>query len=439
MAAASQASATTRPFRVGLLGGGVVGGGVYELIQRHLLCDSGGVAVTKICVRDISRPRDFTINSSTTLLTTNPEDLLNDPDIDCVVEVMGGAGAGSVASTFVNAALRKHKAVVTANKALLASELDSLNTLSMSTQTPLLFEAAVCGGIPIIHTLQTCYAGDRIQKVAGVCNGTTNYMLGKMEAGHDYHAALKEAQNLGYAEADPTADVEGHDVRAKICLLSKLAFGTTVSQDDVPCRGISQLTPSDFVHAARLNATIKLLGVAQSNAVNELPSSSQSVSVYVTPHVVSNSHVLASARGSGNVVLVESENMGLTSYVGPGAGRYPTANSVVADIARLATQFHAKSSGTDVRSPLTSSTAPFPLNTSLPIEPNYFHAGDWYVRLDEGISECTLQSAAEKHGVKVSGLQYLPGFVTLESNRHVAVQGFCQEVGSTMYMPIVQA
>jgi homoserine dehydrogenase len=360
--------------------------------------------------------------------------LVNDPDIDCVVEVMGGSGAGSVASNFVNAALRKHKAVVTANKALLASELDSLNELSVSTQTPLLFEAAVCGGIPIIHTLQTCYAGDRIQKVAGICNGTTNYMLGQMEAGHDYHTALKEAQDLGYAEADPTADVEGHDVRAKICLLAKLAFGATVSQNDVPCRGISQLTPSDFLHAGTLNSTIKLLGVAQSNTVDN----SQTVSVYVSPHVVSSSHALASARGSGNVVLVESENMGLTTYTGPGAGRYPTANSVVADVARLATRFHASKNTSGGPSPLISLTAPFPLSASLPVESNYFHAGDWYVRLGNGPAASDIQDAALKHGVTISSLQHLPGFVTLASNHHSSVTGFCQEVGSTMYMPILQ-
>jgi homoserine dehydrogenase len=463
-ASTAAAAASGRPFRVGLLGGGVVGGGAYELIQRHLRGDAAGgggngVVVSRICVRDVSKPRDYAIDPAVTSLTTNPDDLLTDPDIDCVVEVMGGSGPGSVASRFVNAALRDHqKAVVTANKALLASELDSLNALSASTQTPLLFEAAVCGGIPIIHTLQSCFAADTIRKVAGICNGTTNYMLGKMEAGQDYGEALKEAQQLGYAEADPTADVEGHDVRAKICLLAKLAFGTTISQESVPCRGISHLTSQDFANAAKLNSTIKLLGVAHATSSgassatssSPLPSPPSSISVYVTPHVVSHAHALASARGSGNVVLVESDNMGLTTYTGPGAGRYPTANSVVADVARLAAQFHALNNNGGVatdRQRVTTATAPFPLNTALPVETDYGHSGDWYVRLlvvdqSEAAPEAPdaarqLQAAAEATKVRIVSLDHLPDFVVLAPSRSSAVQAFCREVRSSTCMPII--
>jgi homoserine dehydrogenase len=457
-ASTAAAAASGRPFRVGLLGGGVVGGGAYELIQRHLRGDGvsggNGVVVSRICVRDVSKPRDYAIDPAVTSLTTNPDDLLTDPDIDCVVEVMGGSGPGSLASRFVNAALRDHqKAVVTANKALLASELDSLNALSAQSKTPLLFEAAVCGGIPIIHTLQSCFAADTIRKVAGICNGTTNYMLGKMEAGHDYGEALKEAQQLGYAEADPTADVEGHDVRAKICLLAKLAFGTTISQESVSCRGISHLTSQDFANAARLNSTIKLLGVAHATSsgassatTSPLPSPPSSISVYVTPHMVGHAHALASARGSGNVVLVESDNMGLTTYTGPGAGRYPTANSVVADVARLAAQFHAlnNNGGAAERVRVTTATAPFPLNTALPVETDYEHSGDWYVRLlvvDQGAapSEARLEAAADATKVRIVSLDHLPEFVVLAPSRSSAVQAFCREVGSTTCMPIISS
>jgi homoserine dehydrogenase len=260
---------TRAPLRIGLIGGGVVGGGTYEILMGRLGGSSTGppkppllrpCIVTKLCVRDASKKRDFAIDSSLTEVVTDVQSILQDESIDLVVEVMGGTG---LAKTVVEEALKAKKAVVTANKALLAEHLDVLHQLALENKTVLAYEAAVCGGIPIIQTLHSCYSGDVITEMMGIINGTTNYMLGKMEEGANYDEVLKEAQDLGFAEADPTADVEGHDVRAKICLLAKLAFGTTVGVDDVPCRGITQITPVDFEYAKLLGCTIKLVGVAK--------------------------------------------------------------------------------------------------------------------------------------------------------------------------------
>lgn len=269
MPAVVAAARVAPPLRIGLIGGGVVGGGTYEILMGRLGASSGtdtkppmsrACVVTKLCVRDASKNRDFVIDTSVTEVVTDVQSILQDESIDLVVEVMGGTG---LAKTVVEGALRAKKAVVTANKALLAEHLDELHQLAVENKTVLAYEAAVCGGIPIIQTLHSCYTGDFITELMGIANGTTNYMLGKMEEGADYNVVLKEAQDLGFAEADPTADVEGHDVRAKICLLAKLAFGTTVKVEDVPCRGITQITPVDFEYAKLLGCTIKLVGVAK--------------------------------------------------------------------------------------------------------------------------------------------------------------------------------
>jgi len=256
------------PLRIGLIGGGVVGGGTYEILMGRLGGSTGQAkpplsrpcVVTKLCVRDPTKQRDFSIDDNLTEVVTDVQSIIQDESIDLVVEVMGGTG---LAKTVVEGSLKAKKPVVTANKALLAEYLDELHALSKENDTVLAYEAAVCGGIPIIQTLHSVYAGDIVTQIMGICNGTTNYMLGKMEAGADYDEVLKEAQDLGFAEADPTADVEGHDVRAKICLLAKLAFGTTVSVDDIPCRGITQITPVDFEYAKLLGCTIKLVGTAK--------------------------------------------------------------------------------------------------------------------------------------------------------------------------------
>uniref|UniRef100_A0A7S1D758 Homoserine dehydrogenase n=1 Tax=Cyclophora tenuis TaxID=216820 RepID=A0A7S1D758_CYCTE len=289
--------------------------------------------ITKLCVRDAAKKRTFALDEDKTKVVTSIEDIYQDDDIDLVVEVMGGTG---VAKTLVIESMKRGKSIVTANKALLAESLEELQALSLEKNVTIAYEAAVCGGIPIIHTLQSCFTGDVIHEVMGICNGTTNYMLGLMEDGADYDAVLKEAQDIGYAEADPTADVEGHDVRAKICLLAKLAFGKTLVVDDVPCRGITDISTVDFEYANCLGCTIKLIGTAV--RLSKYGEHDGPLSVYVTPKMVPTTHALAMAKTNGNGVVIRSANLGTTSYMGPGAGRFETANSVVADIVRVANQ-----------------------------------------------------------------------------------------------------
>lgn len=368
-------STAPSPLRVGMVGGGTVGGGVYELCARR-----ADVEITRLCVRDAGKARDFDVDSSKTAVTTNVRELLDDDDVDVVVEVAGGTG---VARDVVTEALRRGKHVVTANKALVAEHMEEIETLANESQGTLGFEAAVCGGVPIIAALRSAYAGDRVASVAGICNGTTNYMLTKMEKGAAYDEVLKEAQDLGYAEADPTADVEGHDVRAKLAILVRLAFGARLSVETIPCRGITKITPKDFeIAATRLDATIKLLGTAFTSPEDDV------LTAYVAPTVVPRSHPLASADGSGNLVAVGSDNLGTTTYSGPGAGRFPTANSVVADLARVATG--------------TAPTDSFgPDNASRRVETDY--ASAFYVRVP-GASSATraaVEAACATRGVPV--------------------------------------
>ncbi|CAM9516860.1 unnamed protein product [Pylaiella littoralis] len=374
------------PLKIGMFGGGTVGGGVYEIMQqtKKEMFESSGVDVTiaKICVRDLNKKRSFELEKHTTMVT-DYDDILEDDSINCVVELMGGV---THAKDVVFKALKKGKHVVTANKALLAQLLPEVKLLvAENAGTTLGYEAAVCGGIPIIHNMQGSYVGDSIQSVMGIMNGTTNFMLTKMETeGADYGAVLKEAQDLGFAEADPTADVEGHDVQAKIALLAKLAFGQDVTLDKVPCAGISNLSSADFSCAKMMGCTIKLVGTAS------LSEGKDKLAVFVSPVLVPLGGPLASTRGPGNVVVVRSENLTESVYAGPGAGRYPTANSVVNDIVRLA------------RLGAEGTPPPFPLEKQWELQPD-FKAG-FYVRVmaTDGCGVLAeLGSAASKAGVSV--------------------------------------
>lgn len=385
------------PLKIGMFGGGTVGGGVYEIVEqtKKALFKSSGVDVTiaKICVRDVNKTRSFTLEQHTTMVTDYNE-ILEDDSINCVVELMGGV---THAKDVVFQALRKGKHVVTANKALLAQFLPEVKRLvAENAGTTLGYEAAVCGGIPIIHTMQGSYVGDEVTSVMGIMNGTTNFMLTKMEMeGADYAAVLKEAQDLGFAEADPTADVEGHDVQAKIALLAKLAFGQDVALDMVPCAGISKLSCTDFEIAKMNHATIKLVGSA-SKVQSE---SGARLSVYVSPTIVPLGTALASARGPGNVVVVGSKNLTESVYAGPGAGRYPTANSVVNDIVRLA------------RLGPAGTSPPFPLEQSWELQPDFESC--FCVRLAVGSAEADkfhvlVGDLAEKAGVTIMSVQRAP-------------------------------
>ncbi len=415
--------------------------------------------ITKICMRDTSKRRSFTIDQHATTITTDVNSIIDDEDIDIVVEVMGGT---DLAKTVVVESLKRGKSVVTANKALIAEYLDEIKDLvqginqksmesttngSSSSKKGVVFayEAAVCGGIPIIQALQHCFTGDIIHEVMGICNGTTNYMLGKMEGGaSDYAEILKEAQDLGYAEADPTADVEGHDVRAKIAILAKLAFGTTVPISSIPCMGITQISSVDFEYAKLLGCTIKLVGTAE--RLSQFGEHDGALSVYVAPKVVPQSHLLASARGSGNAVAVKSANLGITSYTGPGAGRFPTANSIVADVCRVAT-----ASGNNHSN---SYHHPFPLTSDIEIDGDY--SAPFYIRVsfqDElGIIR-RVGEIAEKHGVSISTVLQNPikdrrmadFVITTETCRESQVREMCEDIGyedfahcTPLYMPMLE-
>jgi homoserine dehydrogenase len=443
----STTSSQKQPLRIGMFGGGTVGGGVYELLNAGSKASGPNPAavVTHICVRDLHKPRDFIVDTAATQLTVDFASILDNPDIDCVVEVMGGT---DTAKTVILSALRAGKSVVTANKALLAEHYDEIVAAAAAgagkgnhPACDLAFEAAVCGGIPIIHLLQSSYTADTISSISGICNGTTNFMLCKMQDGEDYGAVLKEAQDLGYAEADPAADVEGWDVRAKISLLSQLAFGQTVSPvENIPCRGITSITSVDFEYAAMMKATIKMVGTA---AVNE---STGALSVFVSPAMVGVQDLLATAVGSGNAVKVTSANLGTVAYTGPGAGRFPTANSVVADIYRVAAK---QNPGLDTLMP--SSDAP---KRTLDLD----YQAKFYIRIpyQDGLGIIrSVGALAEKHGVSIDTILQNPvskdstakaaaSFcVTTDVCAVSAVAAMCAEIvkqnfsrGEPVYMPL---
>jgi homoserine dehydrogenase len=402
--------------RIGMFGGGVVGGGVYKLLERPLPgCVSPG-RVVKLCVRDPSKPRDFELEAHTEVVTDFAS-ILEDDSIDCIVELMGGV---THAKDVVFRALEKGKSVVTANKALLAQYLPDIETLlSKNPGARLGYEAAVCGGIPIIRALQEDFVADEITSLSGIMNGTTNFILSKMETeGADYGKVLAEAQSLGFAEADPTADVEGHDVQAKVSLLAKLAFGQSVPLSSVPCSGISSIGAADFSGAKALNCTVKLLGTAAKT-------SSGGLSVSVSPVLVPLSHTFASAQGAGNIVVVTSKNMGDSSFSGPGAGRFPTANSVMNDLVRLS---------------LGTGGEPFPRKGQYAIEQIF--SARFYVRIDlslevdykdeiakaakdVGIGPITIMSAKSDIG---AGTEVV--LTTDESCSNTAISAFCDSIVS---------
>ena len=317
---------------VGIFGGGTVGGGIVEILTKkasHFQQLTGKtIQVKKICVRDASKPRDFDLPEGCSIVTSY-DDILNDDDIDIAVEVMGGT---TDAKTVIMGALKNGKSVVTANKALIAADLGEIEGVisTLDPDTQFRYEAAVCGGIPIIRSMQSDFVGDEIRLMSGIINGCTNFMLTAMDRDKkSYDEALSEASDLGYAEADPTLDVGGFDARSKLKILMRLAYGMDVEEDEIACRGITELTKIDFEYAATLGGTIKLLGVAEKNDAGD-------VSAFVSPCYVTNDDPLSSVNGATNAIEVISNNLVSSIYIGQGAGRYPTANSCVNDIVALA-------------------------------------------------------------------------------------------------------
>ena len=318
--------------RIGLLGCGNVGGALVRLVvddADRITARTGlDLELAAVAVRSQSRERDVPIPPG--VLTSDAAAVVSDPAVDVVVEVIGGI---EPARTLILAALKSGKPVVTANKELLANCGAELFEAAATAGVDLLFESAVAGGIPLIRPLRESLAGERIRRVMGIVNGTTNFILSRMaEAGATYHDALAEAQSLGYAERDPTADVEGYDAAAKAAIIANVAFGARVVAGDVYREGISALTSADIAAAHKLGYAVKLLAVVEHSDPQADGSASESIAVRVHPAMVPLTHPLASVRDSFNAVFVEGDAVGQLMFLGRGAGGMPTASAVLGDL-----------------------------------------------------------------------------------------------------------
>jgi homoserine dehydrogenase len=314
-------------FKIGLLGYGTVGTGTAEIIldpegRNSLLQD---IEIAKVGVRSLDLPRSPELPSG--VLTTDLKAIVSDPEIEIVVELLGGL---EPARSLILQAIEQGKHVVTANKAVIARHGEEIFTAANQAGVYVLFEAAVGGGIPVIKPLKQSLGVNRIQTVIGIINGTTNYILTQMtEEGADFGEVLAEAQQLGYAEADPTADVDGYDAADKIAILAAIAFNGRIKREEIACEGIRQINATDISYADDLGFVIKLLAIAKANADND------SLQVRVHPTLVSKNHPLANVNGVYNAILVEGEPLGQVMLFGPGAGKGATASAVVSDIVNI--------------------------------------------------------------------------------------------------------
>ncbi len=319
---------------LGILGLGTVGSGVAQILAQNKedieIRTQSQVQIKKVLVRDKTLPREFTGDYE---ITENANEILHDPDIDIIVEVMGGI---EPARTYVLEALRSGKNVVTANKDLLALHGHELLEAAKESGKDLYFEASVAGGIPIIAVLKESLSANRVTDVMGIINGTTNYILTAMDKqGRDYNDVLAEAQKLGYAESDPTADVEGLDAARKLSILASIAFNSRVTLSDVYVEGISRITSDDLSYASELGCTIKLLAIAKRR--------NDQVEVRVHPAFLPKTHPLAAVSGVFNAIYVVGDAVGETMYYGRGAGSLPTGSAVVADVIQVIHNMKANS------------------------------------------------------------------------------------------------
>ena len=305
-----------KSYNVAVLGAGNIGSAVISRLL-HLDKELLDINLSKVLVKDATKERDFDKN----LLTEDFNEIANDENIDLVIEVLGGVEPGK---GYINTLLQKGKSVITANKDIVADCGEELIKASQENNSSLYFEAAVAAGIPVLKPLIESLRGEELTRVAGIINGTSNYILTAMEEGSTYEDALQNAQDLGYAEPDPTNDVEGIDAKYKAMILSLLCFGVSPSTDGVYTEGISQITKDDFDWAKRLNKTIKL--------VAQIDNSEDGFNARVYPVLVDNKHPLAAIRGALNAVLVEGENINQLVFSGPGAGAAPTASAIIGDV-----------------------------------------------------------------------------------------------------------
>ncbi len=313
-----------KPINVGLLGIGTVGGGTYSVLQRNaeeIMRRAGRpIRIVVVADKDVERAKEITRGQCR--VTDDAFSVVSDPEVDIVVELIGGYG---VAKELVLKAIRNGKHVVTANKALLAVHGNEIFHEAQKMRVMVAFEAAVAGGIPIIKAVREGLAANRIEWIAGIINGTTNFILSEMrDKGLSFDSVLKEAQRLGYAEADPTFDIEGVDAAHKITILSALAFGIPMQFDKAYVEGISKLDATDIKYAEQLGYRIKLLGITRRTP--------EGVELRVHPTLIPAKRLIANVEGAMNAVLVQGDAVGATLYYGKGAGAEPTASAVIADL-----------------------------------------------------------------------------------------------------------
>ncbi|WP_029135263.1 homoserine dehydrogenase [Nakamurella lactea] len=336
MTHAAQPGAEPSPVRIGLLGAGVVGSQVIRLLaeQRAELTARVGAPLELVAVA-VRRPHKHP-EVPADLLTTDGAALVARADVDVVVELMGGI---EPTKDLLLTALRRGAGVVTANKALLAEEGPALYEAADAAHADLYFEAAVAGAIPLIRPLRESLAGDRISRILGIVNGTTNFILSAMsDTGESYEIALKEATRLGYAEADPTADVDGFDAAAKAAILASVGFHTRVGASDVYREGIGSVTSADIRAADEIGCVVKLLAICErvTGGPGDGPAAGEAVSARVHPVMIPRNHPLAQVDGAYNAVYVEAEAAGRLMFYGPGAGGAPTASAVLGDLVAVA-------------------------------------------------------------------------------------------------------
>jgi homoserine dehydrogenase len=375
--------------RVGILGCGNVGAALVRLLDADadLIARRTGVRLrtVRVAVRNLAKDRDVTLADG--VLTNDAEAVATDPDVDVIVETIGGV---EPARSLVLAALKSSKPVVTANKELLANFGEELFEAAETAGVDLLFEASVAGGIPLMRPLRESLAGERIRRVMGIVNGTTNYILTRMsEEGSSFADALAEAQRLGYAEPDPTADIEGFDAGAKTAIIASIAFGARVVAGDVYREGITHISADDIAAARELGYVVKLLGVAE-----EVDGR---VGARVHPAMVPVDHPLASVRGSYNAVFVEGEAVGQLMFLGRGAGGGPTASALLGDLIDAAKNLRSGSRGATIGT----------LHKS-PIRPIDETASQFYISLDAADQPGVLAAIAGvfgTHDVSIQSMQ----------------------------------
>ncbi len=361
--ASVRGAADRAPLKVALLGCGVVGSQVYRLLTEQsadLTARAGApLEIAGVAVRERGRPRVVPVNPD--LLTTDAMGLVTRPDVDIVIELIGGI---EPARSLLLAALGAGKSVVTANKALVATDRAVLHKTASQAGADLYYEAAVAGAIPLLRPLRESLAGDEVKRVLGIVNGTTNFILDRMDtSGADFSAALAEAQALGYAESDPTADVAGFDAASKAAILASIAFHTEVTADDVYREGILSVTSADIASAKAMGCVVKLLAICER--------SNGGISARVHPAMIPRTHPLAAVREAYNAVFVEAESAGRLMFYGAGAGGQPTASAVLGDTVAVARNLLA-----GLRGPDSSTYA------QLPLVPIGDARTSYYVQLD---------------------------------------------------------